>query len=78
MSKLNPRIYVACLAAYNNGYLHGEWIDANQDTDDLHAEIKKILASSPFKMQRSGQFMTLKILAIFASMNIPAWKLFQH
>jgi Antirestriction protein (ArdA) len=25
-----PRIYVACLAAYNNGYLHGAWIDAIQ------------------------------------------------
>lgn len=42
-----PKIYVACLAAYNNGYLHGEWIDAHQDVDDLYAEIKKILASSP-------------------------------
>ena len=29
----NPRIYVACLAAYNNGYLHGVWIDADQDAD---------------------------------------------
>ena len=25
-----PRIYVACLAAYNNGILHGAWIDAAQ------------------------------------------------
>jgi antirestriction protein len=47
MSKLNPRIYIACLAAYNNGHLHGEWIDANQDFNDLHIEIRKILASSP-------------------------------
>ena len=23
-----PRIYAACLAAYNNGILHGEWIEA--------------------------------------------------
>lgn len=44
---LNPKIYVACLAAYNNGYLHGEWIDAHQDVDDLYAAIKKILVSSP-------------------------------
>ncbi|MEH6810874.1 MAG: antirestriction protein ArdA, partial [Hyphomonas oceanitis] len=22
------RIYVACLAAYNNGHLHGAWIEA--------------------------------------------------
>jgi antirestriction protein len=44
---LKPKIYVACLAAYNNGYLHGEWIYADQEVDDLYAEIKKILASSP-------------------------------
>lgn len=30
-----PRIYVACLASYNNGVLHGRWIDANQSADDL-------------------------------------------
>jgi len=47
MSQLMPRIYVACLAAYNNGYLHGEWIDADQDVDALYTDIKKILASSP-------------------------------
>jgi antirestriction protein len=50
MSTLEPRIYVACLAAYNNGYLHGEWIDANQDTDSLNDEVKKILAKSPIPL----------------------------
>ena len=25
-----PRIYVACLAAYNNGILHGAWIEATE------------------------------------------------
>jgi antirestriction protein len=47
MSNLKPGIYVACLAAYNSGYLHGEWIDANQDADLLYEEVKKILAASP-------------------------------
>jgi antirestriction protein len=42
-----PRIYVACLAAYNNGKLHGEWIDANQDADDIYTEINAMLAESP-------------------------------
>jgi Antirestriction protein (ArdA) len=32
-----PRIYVACLAAYNNGRLHGEWIDADQPADEQPA-----------------------------------------
>lgn len=44
---LQPRIYIACLAAYNNGYLHGEWIDADQCVDKLYEDIKKILACSP-------------------------------
>ena len=45
----NPRIYVACLAAYNNGYLHGAWIDADQDADDIRDEISAMLAHSPIR-----------------------------
>jgi antirestriction protein len=41
-----PRIYVASLADYNAGRLHGRWIDAAQDADDTHAEIRAMLASS--------------------------------
>lgn len=47
MQELTPRIYVACLAAYNNGQLHGTWIDANQGADAIHEEILAMLASSP-------------------------------
>lgn len=25
------RFYAACLASYNNGVLHGRWIDASSD-----------------------------------------------
>jgi antirestriction protein len=42
-----PRIYVADLAAYNAGTLHGEWIDADQGADHIRDEIRKILAASP-------------------------------
>jgi len=42
-----PRIYVACLAAYNNGRLHGRWIDADQSVDDIWAEVQAMLAASP-------------------------------
>ncbi len=44
LSDSNPRIYVACLAAYNNGYLHGAWIDADQDADEIRDEIAAICA----------------------------------
>jgi antirestriction protein len=42
-----PRIYVACLAAYNNGHLHGRWIDAAQDAKDIQSEISEMLRESP-------------------------------
>ena len=42
-----PRIYAACLAAYNNGHLHGRWIDAAQDPDAIQAEISAMLSASP-------------------------------
>ena len=41
-----PRIYVACLAAYNNGCLHGRWIDATTP-DEVMAEVRAMLVTSP-------------------------------
>ena len=41
------RIYVACLAAYNSGYLHGRWIDATLELDDIWEQVKVMLAASP-------------------------------
>jgi len=41
------RVYVACLAAYNNGWLHGKWIDAAQDYDVFRDEINEMLKASP-------------------------------
>ncbi|MCP3017438.1 antirestriction protein ArdA [Cupriavidus basilensis] len=43
------RIYVACLASYNNGVLHGAWIyTEGKDADDLQDEVNKILRSSRY------------------------------
>ena len=42
-----PSIYVACLAAYNSGHLHGSWIVPSQDEEELQEQINKILKSSP-------------------------------
>ncbi len=41
------RIYVACLAAYNNGRLHGRWIDAGLGEDHILGETRAMLAASP-------------------------------
>lgn len=46
-TNLQPRIYVACLAAYINGYLHGAWIDAAQEPWSIYDEVKAMLAASP-------------------------------
>lgn len=41
----NPRIYVACLASYNAGVLHGAWIDAT-DVDTIEEAIQAMLSES--------------------------------
>lgn len=41
------QIYIADLAAYNNGKLYGKWIDATQDVTDIQDEINQLLKSSP-------------------------------
>lgn len=42
-----PEIYVACLAAYNSGYLHGQWLDASQSEEAIIEDIQAILDDSP-------------------------------
>jgi antirestriction protein len=44
---LEPRIYVACLAAYNNGILHGAWIDVEDDEGAVWESINAMLKASP-------------------------------
>lgn len=44
-----PRIYVACLAAYNNGILHGAWIEADRDAWAIWADVRDMLARSPIE-----------------------------
>jgi len=42
-----PRIYVASLSDYNAGRLHGAWIDAAQEPDELLGDIDRMLSASP-------------------------------
>jgi antirestriction protein len=42
-----PAIYVASLADYNAGRLHGRWIAADQEAERLHEEVAAMLAASP-------------------------------
>jgi antirestriction protein len=42
-----PRIYVACLAAYNSGKLHGRWLVANRPPEEIYDDIQDMLRHSP-------------------------------
>lgn len=44
----SARIYAASLSDYNNGRLHGAWIDADQDREAIGEAIEEMLASSHF------------------------------
>jgi antirestriction protein len=48
-STSTPRIYVASLADYNAGRLHGQWIDLDETTtaDDIREAIAAMLSTSP-------------------------------
>ena len=56
------RIYVACLAAYNNGKLHGVWIDATDDIDDIQDQINDMLGS--------GQYMIMRVMVLIACQSM--------
>ena len=45
------QIYMADLAAYNCGVLHGRWIDATQGADGIWEEIQEMLAQTPLKYE---------------------------
>lgn len=43
------KIYVASLADYNDGRLHGTWIDASLGADHISEEVQAMLARSPLQ-----------------------------
>lgn len=43
----SPRIYLACLAAYNGGRLHGAWIAADRGEDHIWENLRVMLSASP-------------------------------
>ena len=45
--QLRPRIWVGSLADYNAGVLHGEWLDAAAEPEELGEAIASLLARSP-------------------------------
>lgn len=50
----DPQIWVASLADYNDGTLHGAWLDAAQEVEAIQADIQAMLAASPLAAE-TGQ-----------------------
>jgi antirestriction protein len=70
-----PRVYVACLAAYNNGRLHGEWIDAHQSADELHAAVQRMLAASP---EPGAEEWAIHGYEGFGELRLSEWESFER
>lgn len=72
MKEINSdiQIYVACLASYNNGILHGGWIDACQDADDIRYAIHDILKTSPIEGRKNTPSMIMKALRASGYVNM--------
>lgn len=71
MSNETPKIYVACLAAYNNGHLHGQWIDATQGADAIYQAIRKTLQASPMP---SAEEWAIHDYEGFGSVRLSEWE----
>lgn len=44
---LRPMVWIGYLAAYNNGDLHGDWVDAAVEGNELVASANEVLSRSP-------------------------------
>ena len=69
------KIYVACLASYNNGILYGKWINALQDKDEIYHDIFDMLQKVRLKVLRNGRYTTIQDLVMHGSMSMNAFQL---
>lgn len=68
------RIYVACLASYNNDTLHGRWIDATQGEAHIWHETRAMLAASP---EPDAEEWAIHDYEGFAGAPISEWQSFE-
>lgn len=68
------RIYVACLAAYNNAILHGRWIDAEQDASAIWEEVSSMLKASPIE---DAEEWAIHDYEGFEGVSISEWENFE-
>jgi len=70
-----PRIWVGSLSDYNNGVLHGAWIDAGREVDAIQTDIQSMLAASPWAA-RTGE--PAEEWGIFDHENFGTCRIDQH
>jgi antirestriction protein len=44
--KVSPKVWIACLSDYNAGHLHGAWVEADQEADDIWEGVNEVLRTS--------------------------------
>jgi len=71
----SPRIYVACLASYNAGRLHGCWIDADQSAEDIYDEVQAMLAASP---EPGAEEWAIHDYEGFGALRLSEWESFER
>jgi len=42
----SPKVWIASLSDYNAGHLHGAWVEADQEPDDIWAGVNEVLRTS--------------------------------
>jgi antirestriction protein len=57
-----PRIYAACLAAYNNGCLHGRWIDA-ATPDEIRTQVPAVHNHEGFEGAHLSDYASVETLS---------------
>jgi antirestriction protein len=72
-SRTTPRIYVACLASYNAGTLHGKWIDADQSAEEIHDDVQRMLAASP---ESGAEEWAIHDYEGFGALRLSEWESF--
>ena len=69
------RIYVADLAAYNNGQLHGVWINATQDPKEIQYQVNVMLSKSP---ETLAEEWAIHDYEGFGAVSISEWESFER
>ncbi len=70
-----PQIWVGSLSDYNNGVLHGSWLDADREPEEIQADIQTMLAASPWTA-RTGE--PAEEWGIFDTDNFGPCRIDQH